>query len=67
MSTAQKHSFELQIESGKGGSEHAALTISNVAVNLASDEKLQKLLDLLEVPKGTRVTISTKASSSVVR
>lgn len=68
MSTEQKkHSFELHIESGKGSSEHAELTISNVAVNLASDDKLQKLLDLLEVPKGTRVNISTKASSSVVR
>lgn len=67
MSTEQKHSFELQIESGKGSSERAEITISNVAVNLASDDKLQKLLDLLEVPKGTRVNISTKASSSVVR
>lgn len=67
MSTEQKHSVELQIESGKGGTELAEITISNVAVDLASKDKLQKLLDLLEVPKGTRVTISTKASSSIVR
>jgi len=66
-SEQQKHSFELQIESGKGGGEAAALHISNVAVNLASEEKLQNLLDLLEVPRGTRVSISTKASTSIVR
>ena len=65
-SEQQKHSVDLQIESGKGG-EHAELHISNVAVDLSSQEKLQKLLDLLEVPRGTRVVISTKASTSIVR
>jgi predicted site-specific integrase-resolvase len=67
MANKQKHSFELQIQTGKGSNEYAELTVSNVAVNLTSDDKLQKLLDLLEVPKGTRVNISTKASTSVVR
>jgi hypothetical protein len=67
MSLQTGHSFEVQIESGKGGSAHAAVTLSNVTVDLASEEKLQKLLDILEVPKGTRVNISTKASTSIVR
>jgi len=65
-SEQQKHSFDLQIESGKSG-EHAELHIANVAVNLASEDKLQQLLDLLEVPRGTRVNVSTKASTSIVR
>jgi hypothetical protein len=30
-------------------------------------ERLQKLLDVLGVPKGTEVRITTKASSSIVR
>ena len=67
MSKEAKQNFEIQIESGKSASEHAAVTVSNIGVNLASSEKLQKLLDLLEVPKGTRVNISTKASTSIVR
>jgi len=67
MSSQTGHSFEVQIESGKGGTGHAAVTLSNVTVDLASEEKLQKLLDILEVPKGTRVNISTKASTSIVR
>jgi hypothetical protein len=67
MASKQKQSFELRIESGKSSSDYAELTLSNVNVDLASDEKLQKLLDLLEVPKGTRVTVSTKAATSIVR
>ena len=62
-----KHSFELEIESGKVGGEHAELTFSNISANLASEEKLQKLLDLLDVPRGTKVNIHTKASTSIVR
>ena len=67
MATKQKQSFELRIESGKSSSDHAELTLSNVSVDLSSDEKLQKLLDLLEVPRGTKVTVSTKAATSIVR
>lgn len=67
MSRQEGRTFEVQIESVKDGSAHTELTLSNVTVDLASEEKLQKLLDILDVPKGTKVTISTKASTSIVR
>src|SRR5215467_14345584 len=40
-----KHSFDLEIESGKAGGEHAQLSFSNISADLASGDKLQKLLD----------------------
>lgn len=61
-------SSEIHIDSRKSDDETASLTITGVPVGIhGSTEKIHKLLDLLELPKGTKVTISTKASTSVVR
>jgi hypothetical protein len=66
-SEQEKRSYELHIESGQVGKEGAVLTIFGVPGDLTSEDKIHKLLDLLQMPKGTKVTVSTKASSSIVR
>jgi hypothetical protein len=59
---------EMHIESNVPSDETASLTITGVPASIhRSPEKIHQLLDLLELPKGTRVTISTKASTSIVR
>lgn len=56
---------ELNIESSKQGS---TLVINGVPPDLhKSPEKVRALLDLLELPKGTKVTVNFQASSSIVR
>ena len=56
---------ELKIE---GGAHTDSLVISGVPPDLhKSPEKIKALLDLLEMPKGTKVTINFQASSSIVR
>lgn len=48
--------------------EASSLTISGISEDFSkSPDKVHKLLDLLDMPKGTQVTISTKASTSIVR
>jgi hypothetical protein len=57
---------ELCIESPN--KETSSLTISGISEDFSkSPEKVHQLLDLLDMPKGTQVTISTKASTSIVR
>lgn len=62
---------ELQIEYGEGKSaagETATLVISGVPQGVHNDpDKIRKILDLLNLPKGTTVRIDTRASSSIVR
>ena len=55
---------ELVIEGA--ASESGTLTITGVPADLQA-ERIHKLLDLLDLPKGTRVTVSTRASTSIVR
>ena len=56
---------ELKIE---GGAHTGSLVIDGVPPDLhKSPEKIRALLDLLELPKGTKVTVNFQASSSIVR
>ncbi|MBV8253335.1 MAG: hypothetical protein JO154_12065 [Chitinophaga sp.] len=69
MATPEKHTknFELNIESGEKG-KNAALKIEGVSYDLQnSPEKIHALLDLLEMPKGSKVTINYHAASVIVR
>jgi hypothetical protein len=55
----------LNIENSK---HEATLIINGVPPDLhKSPEKVRALLDLLELPKGTKVTVNYQASSSIVR
>lgn len=48
--------------------EAASITIAGVSGDVhQSPDKIQRLLDLLEVPRGTTVKITTEASSVIVR
>jgi hypothetical protein len=50
------------------GDADASLTITGYASRLHEDpEKVRELLDLLEMPEGTRVRVITRASSVIVR
>lgn len=56
---------ELKIEESK---HTGSLIINGVPPDLhKSPEKIKALLDLLEMPKGTKVTVNFQASSSIVR
>ncbi len=60
-------STELKV-STPGGTTRQSLTITGPMRNLHdSPEKVRQLLDLLELPEGTQVEISTRASSVIVR
>ena len=55
---------QLEISSGDDNS----LVISGNIPNLHDDpDKIHKLLDLLEMPRGTQVRVVTKAASVIVR
>lgn len=57
---------ELHVTANEGGQQRQIL-ISG-ALNLHDDpSKIHKLLDLLELPKGTEVRVVTTASSVLVR
>lgn len=63
----QMNKTELNIGNGEQG-EASSLTINGLPPDLhKSPEKIRALLDLLELPKGTRVTVNFQASSSIVR
>jgi hypothetical protein len=62
----EKNKMELNISSKEQHS--SSLVINGLPPDLhKSPEKVKALLDLLELPKGTTVTINFHASSSIVR
>ena len=67
--SAEPHvTAEMHIESKLPEGETATLNITGVPASIhQSPDKIHRLLDLLELPKGTRVTIQTKASNVIVR
>ncbi|MGD9560940.1 MAG: hypothetical protein AB7F88_00065 [Pyrinomonadaceae bacterium] len=59
---------ELHIESREAGDKTATLVIEGVPGDVYQNpETIHKILDALEMPKGTSVRVNLKASSSVVR
>jgi hypothetical protein len=61
-------SVELVIEPQGGGADAITISGRGLPPDLGrSPERIHQLLDLLEMPKGTKVTINVQASSSVVR
>lgn len=63
----RKTTSELQVTMGQGDAEKT-LVISGNVPNLHDDPKrVQQLLDLLAVPKGTHVKVMTTAASVIVR
>lgn len=66
MSVKQLSRNEISIESTEN--DVCGLTISGLSEEFSqSSEKVQRLLDLLDVPKGTKITVTSKASTSIVR
>jgi hypothetical protein len=64
--TKRGQSVQTEIEIGAAGKP--AIEIKGDLGGLPSDaRKVQQLLDLLRVPRGTRVRITTRASSVIVR
>lgn len=60
-------SANLEITSREGG-DQKTLTISGDIPALHDDpDKIHRLLDLLEMPKGTEVRVVTQAASVIVR
>lgn len=60
-------SANLEIRSRESGAEKT-LTISGDIPNLHDDpDKIHRLLDLLDMPKGTEVRVVTQAASVIVR
>lgn len=60
------HENSLEIGSGKSGEK--TLVISGDLPNLHDDpDRIHRLLDILEMPKGTQVRVVTKAASVIVR
>lgn len=52
---------------GKRKAESQTLTISGPTDLRNAPEKILQLMDLLELPKGTKATVKVTAASSVVR
>ena len=62
------HRAELKFEHQQAGTKGPLLTIEGANIELASNpEKVLQLMDLLDLPKGTRATVTVTASTSVVR
>lgn len=61
-------STELEIRSGGRSGDENSLVISGNIPNLHDDpQKVHQLLDLLGLPPGTQVRLTTTASSVIVR
>jgi hypothetical protein len=61
--TPKTHEVELEITSSSG----AKIAMKGDLGNLDDQDKVHKLLDLLGLPKGTEVRITSKVGSVIVR
>lgn len=60
-----KHETELEIK--PSGSGEAIIVKGNLATLHDNPQKVHQLLDLLGMPKGTEVRVTTRATSMMVR
>jgi hypothetical protein len=62
------HRAELKFEHDQAGTKGPVLTIEGADIDLASNpEKVLQLMDMLNLPKGSRATVTVTASTSIVR
>lgn len=60
------HRTELKFE--KSGSGALTVAIEGIGVDLATQpEKVRQLMELLDLPKGTKATVTVTASTSMIR
>jgi hypothetical protein len=62
-----KTTQESELEIKPSGCHETILIKGNLAGLHDNPQKIHQLLDLLELPKGTEVTVTTRAASVIVR